>query len=278
MSNPFRRICLGAWTLARGRRDRGGRPAQAQGGPVGPGAAAVRQARHAAKARAAPVRRHPAHQGRADARREEARGPRDRDPHPPPAAPFLKSIELDCGQGLNVKRITVGPEQGSLHLPPRRRQAVDRPRQAPRARRHARAGHRVRRLTRPRHPLHPPRPRLPREADGHLDPGRGRGHAPLAPLLRLPQRPRHHRDDRHGREAAVRPLQRGPGRHAAGPGQHHDLPLEDGCPVRQLPHLAGRRRLLGLSRQGRRPAGGLLRGPGDRRGDGAAVHGQDAAG
>ena len=95
----------------------------------------------------------------------------------------------------------LGPDKAALHLPPRRRHAGDHPRQAPRARRHARAGHRVRRLARPRHPLHPPRPRLPREADGHLDPGRGRGHPPLAPLLRLPQRPRHRRDDRHGREA-----------------------------------------------------------------------------
>ena len=62
-----------------------------------------------------------------------------------------------------------------------------------------------------------------------------------------------------------------------GPGNTDDLPLEDGRALRQLPDLAGRRRLLRLSRQGRRPAGGLLRGQAGRRGDGAAVHGQDAA-
>ena len=59
--------------------------------------------------------------------------------------------------------------------------------------------------------------------------------------------------------------------------RHHDLPLEDGRAPRQLPDLAGRGGLLHLSRQVRRPAGGLLRGQEGRRGDGPAVHGQDAA-
>ena len=44
----------------------------------------------------------------------------------------------------------------------------------------------------------------------------------------------------------------------------------------ELPDLAGRGRLRGLSRPGRRSAGRLLRGQERRRGDGAAVHGQDA--
>ena len=48
-----------------------------------------------------------------------------------------------------------------------------------------------------------PGPGLSREAAGHLDAGRGRGQPPLAPLLRLSQRPRHDRDDHHRRQAAL---------------------------------------------------------------------------
>ena len=43
------------------------------------------------------------------------------------------------------------------------------------------------------------RPGLSGKAARDLDPGRVRRHAPLAPLLRLPQRARNLRDDHHGR-------------------------------------------------------------------------------
>ena len=68
------------------------------------------------------------------------------------------------------------------------------------------------RLARPRALFRHARGALSREAAVVLDPGRGRGHAPLAPLLRLSQRARHLRDDHHGGKAAVRPVQRRPGR------------------------------------------------------------------
>ena len=187
----------------RGRRHRGGYPCPRPG--RGPGdAPAVRQARHPAEARAAALRGHQAHQGRADDRRQEARDPRDRDPHPHAPAPVPQPARARLrveAQGLARDH---RPQQDPLHVQHQRRQAVDRPGQGLRDRRHAATRHRVFRLARPRHALHPRQPGLPREAALHLDPGRGRGHAPLAPLLRLPQRPRHDRDDRHGRAGRCR--------------------------------------------------------------------------
>ena len=216
MSNPFRRICIAACDpIAAVGLIAADAAAQARGGaPTAPARRPFAKPGTPPQARAAPVRRRPAHQGRADARRQEARGPRHRDPHGPPAPPVPQDrSSWTAARTSRSKQVTVGPDKAACTFTPQRRHPDDRPGQAPRARRDVRAGHRVRRLPRPRHPLHPPRPGLSREADGHLDPGRGRGHAPLAPLLRLPQRPRHHRDDRHGREAAVRPLQRRAGRH-----------------------------------------------------------------
>ena len=120
-------------------------------------------------------------------------------PYPQPASSSTAGPKLKVTQGdrrPQGKAPCTFTRQG--------RQAVGHPRQGLRARRHARPGDRVLRLARARAPLRPARPGLSREAALDLDPGRGRGHAPLAPLLRLPQRPRHQRDDHHGREAAVR--------------------------------------------------------------------------
>ena len=194
-----------------------------------------------------------------------------------PLHPYLTQVELDCGPKLKVTKVTVGDEAG--------RRATSPPRTAS-----CRS-----RSTRPTGPATPstlaieyagspdrglyfvvPEPRLSREAAVVLDPGRVRGHAPLAPLLRLSQRARHQRDDHHGREAPVRPVQRRPGRNQGQRRQHDDLPLEDERAARQLPDLAGRGGFRRLPRPGRRPAGRLLRGQARRRGDGAAVHGQDA--
>ena len=127
MSNAVSPDLSSACTLIAGGMIAGDHAARAQNhGRDGPGAAAVRQARHAAEGRAAPVRRRPAHQGRADARHQEARGARHRDPHLPPAASVPQDGRARLRQGLRSTQVTARPGQDAVHLPPQRRHPVDR--------------------------------------------------------------------------------------------------------------------------------------------------------
>ena len=193
-----------------------------------------------------------------------------------PLHPYLTRVELDCGSELKVTKVTVGTKaatcafttkDGKLSI------TLDKAYGPGDTLDLA-----IEYSGSPEHGLHfvLTGPGLSREAALDLDPGRVRGHAPLAPLLRLSQRPRHQRDDHHGREAPVRRLQRVLVETKQNDSEHHDLPLEDGRAPRQLPDLAGRGRFRRLSRQGRRPAAGLLCRQARRRGDRPAVHGQDA--
>ena len=102
-----------------------------------------------------------------------------------PLHPYLKTVELDCGRSSRSTQVTVGPKAGPVHLHAARATRC-------RSRSTSPTGPAIRstwRSSTPARPtaapLRPARPGLPREAAGHLDPGRGRGHAPLAPLLRL---------------------------------------------------------------------------------------------
>ena len=119
-----------------------------------------------------------------------------------------RTVELDCGPKLKVSKVTVGDEVEPLQIRHQGRQAVGHARQGLRAWRYHRPGDRILRLARARALLRHARGALSREAALVLDAGRVRGNARLAPLLRLSQRARHHRDDHHGGKAPVRPVQR----------------------------------------------------------------------
>ena len=255
----------------------GAGPVPQAGGHAAAGAA-VRQGRDAAAARADPILRRQAHQGRADPRHQEARGPRHGDPHPQPAAPL--------------------PETGRARL-----------------RAEAQGDEGDRRPQRPRAPSAVKGDKLSITLDKAYGPGDTldlaieysgspeRGIRFVLPDPAYPEKPlsiwtqgeaedTHHwlpcydyPNDRATSEMIItveKPLfvlSNGVlVEHAASGRQATTYHWKMDVPHRQLPDLAGRRRLLRLSRQGRRPAGGLLRGQAGQRGDGAAVHGQDAAG
>ena len=156
-----------------------------------------------------------AHQGRADARDTEKTGRGTVTHTLSPLHPYLNQVELDCGSELKVTKVTVGDKAAPCMFRTRDGKLSVTLDKAYEPGRYLEPGDRVFRLAAAWAEFVLQRPRLSRKTAGDLDPGRVRGHPPLAPLLRLPQRPRHQRDDHHGRQTPVRRFQRDPGRNQA---------------------------------------------------------------
>ena len=142
-----------------------------------------------------------------------------------PLHPYLTEIELDCAPELKVTKVTSsaqGANTRCLQIHDRRRaSSSSRSTRPSRPWRHPRPGDRLLGLARQRAAVRSRRSGLSRTADGDLDAGPGRGHALLASLLRLPQRPRDIRDDHHRRQTrcSSSPMERSsrPGRTPAAP-------------------------------------------------------------
>ena len=182
MPRPIRRFRLFAASFSRRpglRIRRSRRPAQA-----------VRQARNAAAGRADPLLRRQARQGRADPGHQAEGSPRHRHAHlePAPSLSHADRARLCAGaQGHQGDQVAKGRKPRAVYVRRDRRQAHRHPRQGPWPRRNARPGDRVFRLAHERAAVRAQRPGLSGKAAGDLDPGSGRGHAPLASLLRLSQ-------------------------------------------------------------------------------------------
>jgi aminopeptidase N len=112
MSNPFRRIGIGAWAVAACVAIAAEARAQAPGGrPSAP-------ARRPFAAPGTPPKperlrfvdvRHVKAELTLDVKKREVRGTVTHTVRP--LHPFLKTIELDCGKALEIKRITLGPDR-----------------------------------------------------------------------------------------------------------------------------------------------------------------------
>ena len=133
-----------------------------------------------------------------------------------PLHPHLTQLELDCGPDLKVAKVTVGRPGEAVLVRDQERQALDHARHGLRFERNDRRGDRVRRITVTRALLCRAGDSVPEEDAVLLDPGRIRGHALLASLLRLPERARHQRNDHHRAQAPFRSVQRRAGPDQAG--------------------------------------------------------------
>ncbi len=112
MSNPFRRICIGACTLIAYGSFAGDVRAQARGGaataPARRPFAKPGTPRKAERLRFVNVQ-HIKAELTLDPRKREVRGTVTHTVRP--LHPFLKTIELDCGKDLKVARVTIGPDK-----------------------------------------------------------------------------------------------------------------------------------------------------------------------
>jgi aminopeptidase N len=112
MSNPFRWICLGAWILFACGVVAPDARAQVRNGTPTPAArrpfAKPGTPRKAERLRFVDVQ-HIKAELTLDTRKREVRGTVTHTVRP--LHPFLKTIDLDCGKGLEIQRITLGPDK-----------------------------------------------------------------------------------------------------------------------------------------------------------------------
>ena len=116
MSNPFRRICIGAWILVAGvaiaddAQAPPGRPRRPRRGGRSPSPARPAQPERIR------VRRRQAHQGRADARRQEAEVRGTVTHTLTPLHPFLTRSSSTAGRSSRSRASRVGPAKAALHV------------------------------------------------------------------------------------------------------------------------------------------------------------------